>query len=227
MGCIGKRPQASTGILKFRTEMNAFQMTKQRKRMALYILVAAGVGLCAAWFAGALLPNYLLLATPPFEADAVALMLGPGEEKRRQQADELIAAGWAKYLIVPYEGEIFETQVSRNLVTPQKSAAIARGIRTDFQRAYVERTHVEVLQARELLEHIGATRVIFVSSPYHMRRIQIIADRVFDTETYTIAYVPTAFDPPHSIWFLSWNDIRWVISEWGKILWFSIYAPFV
>jgi hypothetical protein len=207
--------------------MNDIQITPQHKRMAIYIVLAAAAGLCAAWLAGYLLPQFLLYATPSFEADAVALMLGPDEEARRRQADELIAAGWAKYLIVPYEGEIYETKVSRTLVTPRKTATIARGIRTELQRAYVERTHIEALQTRELMEHIGATRVIFVSSPYHMRRIKIIAGRVFDSETYTMAYVPTVYDPPHSPWFASWSDIRWVVSEWGKIIWFWVYAPFL
>lgn len=192
-----------------------------------YSLLAAVAGLVMAWLAAVLMPSILLYATPPIRADAVVLLLGPDETARRQQADELIAAGWAKYLIVPFEGKIYETQVSRTLVTPRKSSAIARGIRNDYLRAYVARTHVELIQTRELMEHIGANRLIIVSSPYHMRRVKIMSGYVFDGATHEIAYVPTIYDPPYRPWFLSQNDIRWVLAEWGKILWFFIYGPFV
>lgn len=195
--------------------------------MTIFIALAAAGGLSAAWFLGHLLPTYLLFATPPLQADAVVLLLGPDEEARRKQADELLAQGWAKYLIVPYEGKVFETRVPGNLVTPQKAAAIARGIKTDFNRAYVQRTHIEMLQTRALMEHIGGTRAVFVSSHYNLRRVNIMARRVFDPQTYEMAYVPAAYDPPHAPWFLSWQDIQWVFSEWSKILWFLIYSPFV
>ena len=195
--------------------------------MAIFITLAAAGGLAAAWLMGSFLPNFLLYATPPLKADAVVLLLGPDEDARRRQAEELIALGWAKYLIVPYEGRIVETQVSGSPVTPRKTATIARGIRTDRNRVYVERTHIEMLQTRALMAHIGGTRAIFVSSPYHMRRVNLMARRVFDPEIHEMAYVPTANDPPHTPWFLSWRDIRWVSAEWGKILWFLAYAPFV
>ena len=195
--------------------------------MGIYIAVAVAGGLLAAWLLGALLPNYLLYASAPFKADAVVLLLGPDEAARRKQADELIANGWAKYLIVPWEGRIVETQVSQALVTPRKATSIARGIKTDLERAYVERTHIEVLQTRKLLEHIGATRVLFVSSPYHMRRIKIMSGRLFDPQVFEMAYVPAVQDAPQTPWFFSWKDIQWVFSEWAKILWFLIYAPFV
>jgi hypothetical protein len=207
--------------------MKRLQINDPQKRLAVYILAAAGAGLGMAWLAAALLPGFLLYATPPFKADAVVLLLGTDESARRRQADDLITAGWAKYLIVPYEGEILETRVSRTLVTPQKTAAIARGVKIDYLRAYVQRTHLELLQTRELMAYIGTTRVIFVSSPYHMRRIKIIAGRVFEAGEHEMAYIPTIDDPPQIPWFFHWGDIQWVLSEWGKILWFFIYGPFV
>lgn len=195
--------------------------------MTIYIAAAVAGGLLAAWLLGAVLPKHLLYASAPFKADAVAVLIGPDEAARRKQADELIDAGWAKFLIVPWEGRIVETQVSRDLVTPQRAASIARGIKTDLERAYVQRTHIEVLQTRKLMEHIGATRVLFVSSPYHMRRIKIMSERFFDPQLFEMAYVPADQDVRHTPWFFSWKDIQWVFSEWAKILWFRIYAPFV
>jgi hypothetical protein len=195
--------------------------------MPKYIALAAAVGLLAAWFFSSIFPNYLLYATPAIEADAVVLFLGPGEEARRKQVDELVARGLAKFVILPYEGKIFETWVSKAPVNPAKTAAISRGIRVNTQRFYGEQTHIEVLQAEALMALIGATSANFVSSPYHMRRIEIIAGRVLDADKYQIAFVPTAYEPRHVPWFLAWDDVKRVFSEWGRIVWFFLYSPFV
>ena len=200
---------------------------RRRKPMAKYIALAAAVGLLAAWFFASIFPNYLLYATPAIEADAVVLFLGPGEEARRKQVDKLVARGLAKFVIVPYEGIIFETRVSKAPVNSAKTTAISRGIRTDTQRFFVERTHIEVLQAQALMALIGATSANFVSSPYHMRRIKIMAGRVFEADNNQIAFVPTAYEARHVPWFLAWKDVKWVFSEWGKIVWYFLYSPFV
>ena len=201
--------------------------TSNGQRMILYTVIAAAAGLVAAWLLGALLPGFLLHRTPPIQADAVVLFLGPDEAARQAQVDDLIDKGWAKYVIVPWEGRIIEARVSQALVTPPEAAAMAHGIKADLLRAYVERTHVEMIQARELMRHIEATRAIFVSSPYHMRRIAIMAGRFLPGEIYDIAYLPTVYDPPRRPWFANWRDVRWVVSEWGKIVWFVVYSPFV
>ncbi len=195
--------------------------------MIVYTVGAALGGLLAAWLFAVLLPDYLLYATPPIKANAAVLFLGPGEAARRQQVDELVAKGWVKFVIVPWEGEIFETRVAKALVTPEKTARLARALRMDFNKSFVERTHVEVLQTLALMKHIGASRAILVSAPYHMRRIKIMADHVFPPGEYELAYLPTAYDPPHWPWFAHWTDVKWVVSEWVKIVWFLLYSPFV
>jgi hypothetical protein len=60
-----------------------------------------------------------------------------------------------------------------------------------------------------------------------MRRIKIMAGKVFDAKRYDIAFVPTPYEPRHVPWFLAWKDVKWVFSEWGKIGWFVFYSPFL
>ena len=72
-----------------------------------------------------------------------------------------------------------------------------RAVQMDFGKSFVERTHVEILQTLYLMKHIAAKRAIFVSSPYHMRRIAIMVGHVFPSGKYEIAFLPTAYDPPH------------------------------
>jgi len=197
------------------------------QRLIVYIVIAAWAGLLAAWCVAVLLPDYLLYATPLEKADAAVLFLGPGEEAVREQVDELVAKGWVKFVIVPWQGEIIETRVSKAPVTPEKTARMARAVRMDLNRRFVERTHIEVVQALELMQHIDATRAIFVGSPYHMRRIAIMVHHVFPPGKYEIAYQPTLYEPRHVPWFLAWPDVKWVFTEWGKIGWFLLYSPFV
>ncbi len=70
----------------------------------------------------------------------------------------------------------------------------------------------------------GLTSAIFVSSPYHMRRIKLIANRVFIGTGYRMVFIPTRFEKrTEGLWFLHQSDIRKVASEYGKIVWFFLY----
>ena len=201
-------------------------ITLEQKRLTIYIAAAATAGMLTAWFLALPFPNFLLYRTPPVEADAVVLFLGSADKARQKQVEELAAKGWAKFVIVPARGEIFEARVSQTLVTPKTATAMARGIKIDLQRAWVEQTDIEMRQAQALMKHIEIDAAIFVSSPYHMRRLKIMAGRTFDADKYKLAFVPTAYDPPRTPWFASWTDVKWVVSEYLKIIWYLLYSPF-
>ena len=188
--------------------------------------LSAVTGLLTALFFAAL-PNNLLIATPPIKADAVVLFVGHDLKARGKQVDELIANGLVTFVIVPASGKIIKAQAPDTPVNPEETRRLAKKIKTDIQQSYVEQTHIEMLQALALMDHIGATSVNLVSSPYHMRRIKIMAERVFDADKYEIAFVPTAYEPRHVPWFLAWPDVKWVFAEGGKIIWFFLYSPFV
>jgi uncharacterized SAM-binding protein YcdF (DUF218 family) len=71
----------------------------------------------------------------------------------------------------------------------------------------------------------GLKSAIFVSSPYHMRRIQIMVNKEFDhpSEYY---FSPTPFEKaPLNPWELKASDWKKVRREYVKILWFVIYSP--
>ena len=81
------------------------------------------------------------------------------------------------------------------------------------------------------MEGLGFTSAIFVSSPYHMRRINIIAKSVFldpkNTPTFKLYFVPTRYETPHlNFWLLNIHDLRFVLMEYSKIFWFFIYSNF-
>ncbi len=166
-------------------------------------------------------PSYLVYSDQPRKADAVVLFLGNEYKERRAEAVRLIRDGYADYLLIPAYGKMAKAtdlaRASRNGV-PSRPA--------HYPVVY-EDTHIEVLEAKRLMDKEGLTSAIFVSSPYHMRRIRLIANRVFTGSGYQTAFVPTRFEKPtEGLWFLNQNNLRKVIGEYSKIAWFFLYRWF-
>jgi uncharacterized SAM-binding protein YcdF (DUF218 family) len=90
-----------------------------------------------------------------------------------------------------------------------------------FPRLY-EDTHSEILLAKRAMDACGFRRAIFVSSPYHMKRIKIIAGRVFNS-SYDIKLVASRFEKKLKASFPSQQDIQHVVTEFAKIVWFLCY----
>ena len=77
------------------------------------------------------------------------------------------------------------------------------------------------------MERLGISSAILVSSPYHMRRIKLIAERVFG-ERPTVCYVPTRYETPNEgFWLFNGYERKFVLTEYMKIGWFVLYSPFV
>jgi hypothetical protein len=91
---------------------------------------------------------------------------------------------------------------------------------------FYEDTHWEIIEAKKVMSHYGLRSAIFVSSPYHMRRIKIIVIRVFDNNAGEFYFIPTHYEEaPAGFWELSSADWKKVAREYGKILWFIVYFP--
>ena len=173
-------------------------------------------------------PRFLLYSTEYNKADAVILILGPDFKARQKEAYELIDKGVADYLIIPAYHKIYriydkemKKYLSRNLY-PFKSSQKNVAAPPEFY----EDTHLEIVEARKIMSYYRLNSAIFVSSPYHMRRIKIIAMKVFDTNNNVFYFVPTHYEKaPVDFRELSSADWRKVRREYGKILWFLIYFP--
>jgi len=72
------------------------------------------------------------------------------------------------------------------------------------------------------------TVAVIVSSPRHMRRLQVIAGQVFADGGYNIGLWPTSFESYSSFSCLQLARCRkHVASEYLKITWFLVYSWFV
>ncbi|MGZ6208316.1 MAG: YdcF family protein [Syntrophales bacterium] len=168
-------------------------------------------------------PRYLTYADKPLRSDAVVLFLGPDNKARQEDASRLMSEGYARYLFIPAYGRITEAESVSSPAGTRKAnpKLIISGLKP---RPYFENTHVEVLEARRMMEQYGLKSAIFVSSPEHMRRIKIIAEKIFYKEPVQIVFVPIRVEPAHQD--LTLADYRRMGKEYVKIIWFLMYSSF-
>jgi hypothetical protein len=173
-------------------------------------------------------PRFLLYSSEYKKAKAIILLLGPDFKARQKEANKLINDGMADYLIIPAYHKIYRVYdkgmmkyLSSNLYSfksGQKNIATSP--------SFYEDTHLEIMDAQKVMSDYGLNSAIFISSPYHMRRIKIIVMKVFDTNKSDFYFVPTRYEKaPADYWELSLADWKKVRNEYGKILWFFLYFP--
>ena len=77
-----------------------------------------------------------------------------------------------------------------------------------------------------MMAEYGFKSALFVSSPYHMRRIKIITESVFNGDgQYILAFVPTSFEKlPANLLDLCRYAYRSIMQEYFKIAVFLVYS---
>lgn len=211
-------------------------LNKQRSGRSLVIL-ALGLALflsLAAYYA----PKYLAYADAPVRSDAIVLFIGPGFSAREMEAWKLIEEGYAEYLLIPAVGSVGKNSSAiLGMVNFRREMGKffkpnLDGIPEDRQIPFpngnlpILNTHIEILEAKRMMSEHGLRSALFVSSPWHMRRIKIITRRVFDEEgEYAIAFVPTSFEKqPDGFSGLLEYSYRSIIQEYLKISAFWVYS---
>ncbi len=189
-----------------------------KKKILTYFLVLFLAIFFVALYYG---PRYLTYADKPLRSDALVLFVGPDNKARQEDANRLMSQGYARYLFIPAYGRITEASSLSSTAGSKKANPnlIISGLKP---KPYFENTHVEVLEAKRMMEQYGLKSAIFVSSPDHMRRIKIIAERIFHEESVTIVFVPIRVEPAHQDLMLS--DYRRMGKEYIKIIWFLMYS---
>ena len=196
--------------------------SKKKKLICFSILVVLAIFFVALYYG----PRYLTYADKPLKSDAVVLFVGPDNKARQEDANRLMHEGYACYLFIPAYGRITEVSSLSSAAGTKKAnpKLIISGLKP---RPYFENTHVEVLEAKRMMEQYRLKSAIFVSSPVHMRRIKIITDRIFHEEPVTIIFVPIRVEPaPQDLFDLTLSDYKRMGKEYVKIIWFLMYSPF-
>jgi hypothetical protein len=195
---------------------------KKRTLIGFLLLVCIFFAVCL-WEA----PRFLLYASDVKKADAVVLLLGPDFKARQKKAEELLAQGLADFLIIPAYHKI----TCAHGEEPAQPAVLAESGTSPEKRRlypeYYEDTHLELIEAGEIMSRYGLTSAIFVSSPYHMRRIKIMVTKLFGDKQNEFYFIPTPYEKaPANIWEFTPSEWKKLRREYGKILWFLIYSTF-
>ena len=176
-------------------------------------------------------PRYLILTTLPVKSDVVVLLLGSINKERAEEAYRLISEGYAGTLFVPAQKKNFNISDNANLshyikkLSKQNWLTPKRENRPNYQ--FQENTHLEMIAAKSMMDSSNFTSAIFVSSPYHLRRIKIIADKVFIGKAYQLSFIPSYHvEKDEPLWVVNKNAVAMVVNEYLKIAWFLLYAPF-
>ena len=192
------------------------------KRTVLILSAAAVVAAAGMFFA----PGFLAYSTNYTKVDAVVILLGPVFSDRERHALDLIEKGMADYLMVPaYHKTLRLDQKTLKPIPDNPDKKDINSKSKPVMPEYYEDTHIEIIEAKKTMKKHGLKSAIFVSSPYHMRRIQIMVNKEFDppSEYY---FSPTPFEKaPLKAWELQASDWKKVRREYMKILWFLIYSP--
>ncbi|MCE5210422.1 MAG: YdcF family protein [Deltaproteobacteria bacterium] len=171
-------------------------------------------------------PRFLLYSTDHKKADAVIILVGPDFKARKKEANDLINKGMADFLIIPAYNKTYGISnegKEQYLLPALDSSGSGKNNDLSFPKFY-EDTHIEIIKAQKIMSRYGLKSAIFVSSPYHMRRIKLIAGKVFKSSNHNFYFVPTRYEKaPVKIGELSSADWKKVRREYGKIIWFFIY----
>jgi uncharacterized SAM-binding protein YcdF (DUF218 family) len=176
-------------------------------------------------------PAFLVISEAPVRADAVVLFVGGEKGSREKEADQLLREGFADYLIIPATGQIKKRGPDGRLESVHSEAKPQTFNLRPKTPARLENTHIEVYEAKRLMDNLGLHSALLVSSPYHMRRIKYITKSVFldtgNVRTFKLYFVPTRYGTPHlKSWFPNIRDLTFVLMEYPKIFWFFIYSNF-
>ena len=187
--------------------------------------------ICFVVLAGVVMaPAFLVYSQQIEKVDCVIMMVGGEPGARVRGAEQLVEQGRSDVLLIPAYNKIaFAEGNSLGEMGYVKMVPVVDNPVTFLGRRYrvFENTHLEMIKGKKIMDKLGYRSAIIVSSPYHMRRLQLIAGKVFGDD-YRIGFQATPFEKYDTLGcFKSWKAFVNVGSEYLKIGWFLIYCWFV
>ncbi|MEN6374606.1 MAG: YdcF family protein [Smithella sp.] len=208
-------------------------MKKRKKTSFIWLLIVLLIASAVIYA-----PRYLLYSTNYRKVDAIVLLLGPDFTARRKQAYQLIDEGKADYLIIPAYNKV--SKISDKVTDRGSAKSLSPNLlmRDSGKKkiildpysypGFYEDTHMEIIAAKKTMADFGLKSATFVSSPYHMRRIKLIASSEFKEEKMEFYFVPTIYEKaPANFWELSSAEWKKVGREYTKMIWFALYSRWI
>jgi uncharacterized SAM-binding protein YcdF (DUF218 family) len=189
------------------------------------LLLCTGLLLLALHYASL----FLAYADKPSKSDAIVVFMSINYNDRLREAYRLVADGYADYLIIPIYRKIVKVDVinPRMPTFSAEETMKARAIEKMYP-GYYENTHIEILEAKKVMDEFRWKSMILVSSPDHMRRIRLMAMQEFgENGKYKFFMVPACEEQSSSKrWYPKTWQLRIAAMEYIKMAWFMIYVKF-
>ncbi len=175
--------------------------------------------------------TYLHYSDKPEKSDTLVLFLGPVTQERIKEARQLLIERYSKILIIPSQHLTFpahhEVFTLVNGRIKKNKHFHKKQIDRSCYPPYYQNTHVEALEAKKMMDMAGYTSAIFVSAPYHLRRIRIISERIFSKKEYKLKFIGSRYSQQDSyLSIFSWSNTKQVIIEYYKIVVFFLYHTY-
>ena len=193
---------------------------------ALLVVILAGYGLRH-------LGTYLAREDPLQHADAIFVFAGTFVE-RPLEAVDLYRKGYAPVVVITRsrrEQKAYDIARSRG-ASLDDEFTVEREVLRQLEvpaSAIVESDKVhdntaqEAATLRMLAQRERWSRVIVVSSKYHLRRVSLACERALAGTSVQIIRRGTRYDPSvPDRWWQHRADIRWVVSEAPKLLMYAL-----
>ena len=201
--------------------------------MVIRLLAGSAFTLAVTIIGVALSPFYLQYETPIDRSDAVIVLVGAEDGAKLRKALWLMDSGYFRYLLIPGKGYSCDALENDCIESTSKEVRLAgnelepemESSRIEDLPWYRERTHQELIMARQMMEKRKLNSAIVISQPYHMRRIRLITSTVFKNQPVRLHYMPA--ETIHDSDAFRWSNpahLEWAVSEYQKIGWFMLYA---
>ena len=171
--------------------------------------------------------HYLIVETEIAPSD-VLLILG-GKTDRLREGVKLYHQGYAPHVLFTAAGlQLRLAHVHLNWGQIMRHAAKIEGIPPEATFLDMESTstYEDAVNSKRILQEHGWKSVIIISSTYHMRRVRMTFDKVFDGSGIRLHYHPAPSDELHPDgWWKREADMVYVVFEYIKLVmyWFKYF----
>ena len=172
------------------------------------------------------LQNYLIYSRIPNKpVDCIVLLYGPEFDLRCQKAVSVAQARLTDLIYFPLTNSV-------KTVGPEGIPLKSYGdttINVPYSKLieqerlnHLENTHLELLVAKSFVRNKEVHSIAIISSPYHMRRVKLMADRLFNPEVERYYLSPNNYSSNLG-WIFNLSELKWIFKETFKIAWFLFY----
>jgi uncharacterized SAM-binding protein YcdF (DUF218 family) len=177
----------------------------------------------------------LMTSNEPRPAEAIVVLAG-GEPGRAREAVDLYRAKMAPYVVVttevpPMDPSELHTLREQGIVlveSYENYVRILNGMGVPAEKiirieSYVEDTLDELRKVRELCERRNWTNILIVTSNYHSRRAQLVADYVLGPGIHGVVISSKYGEISTDDWWTHAGNARTFIIEFEKLVAYTFY----